>query len=157
MRAIAHRRKLEASEVIDVEVEATAEDEESLVIETPDMKSRQVKLYASFRFLNFQFCFILTFYSYKSWPANSWWISSGLLLRLSWCTAVSLSKAPSSPTEVAIHTTLFGSHGYLLAACEDFCFSPFVTFYFLDIYFKTIFFSFFFSREAPSKRCAKNN
>lgn len=66
LRAIAHPRKLEASEVIDVEVEATAEDEESLVIETPDMKSRQVKLYASFRVLNFQFCFILTFYSYKS-------------------------------------------------------------------------------------------
>lgn len=71
LRAIAHPRKLEASEVIDVEVEATAEDEESLVIETPDLKSRQVKLYASFRFLNFQFCFILTFYSYKSWPADS--------------------------------------------------------------------------------------
>lgn len=71
MRAIAPRTKLGASEVIDVEVEATAENEESSVIETPDLKSRQVKLYASFRFLNFQFCFILTFYSCKSWAADS--------------------------------------------------------------------------------------
>ena len=53
MKAIVHRRKLGASEGIKGEVKALAEDEESFVIETLDLKSKQVKLSASFRFLNY--------------------------------------------------------------------------------------------------------
>lgn len=44
MRAIVHRRKLAASEGIEGEVQALSEDEESFVIETLDLKSKQLNL-----------------------------------------------------------------------------------------------------------------